>query len=376
MEAARRTSSAELFWDLVFVFAVTEVTTLLRSDLTWPGFGRAMLILALVWWAWSAFVWVINAQDPDSNAVRAVLLVSTGLILVAGLAVPHAFGRDGTTFAVAYVCVRLAHLGLYVDASRRGNASPGAIAGFGVPVLIGMALLLAGSFFDGGTRVALWVAAAAIDYAGPLLTRRRLRGLQELAVEHFAERYGLFIMICLGESIVAVGFGAERRRLDGQLIAGVALMLAITAELWWMYFSRFAALAQERLAALSEPVLAASDGYAYLHLLIVAGIIVFAVGAREAVAAIGAPLGEAARLSLCAGVALYLLGVVAFGARVLGAIGWAKLVAAAGCLALFALAGGAAAWVDAAALVALLAGLLAWEHSRGVGERPASVLAA
>ena len=204
----RRTTPVELLWDLVFVFAVTQVTTLLSHDLSWAGFGRAMLVLALVWWAWSAFAWATNAQDPDAPVFRATLFLATVLIFVVGLAVPNAFGWDGTVFAVAYAGVRFLHLALYVDASRRGRASLSAIAGFSATVAIGMALLLAGSFTDDSARIGLWVAAAAIDYAGPAwLTRERLRGLQRVAVEHFAERYSLFIIICLGESIIAIGVG-------------------------------------------------------------------------------------------------------------------------------------------------------------------------
>jgi low temperature requirement protein LtrA len=262
------------------VFAITQVTTLLSHDLTWGGFGRAMLALALVWWAWSAFVWAANAQDPDAAGLRAALLVGMILIFVAGLALPHAFGDDATLFALTYAGVRFLHLGLYADASRRGNASWTAIAGFAVTIALGMGLLIAGSFVDGDGRVALWALAAAIDYAGPAwLTRERLRGLQQVAVAHFAERYSLFIIICLGESIVAIGVGASGRELDTELVAAVTLALLITVGMWWTYFDSFAATAEERLRAHDDPVLAAADAYSYIHLVLVAGIIVFAVGA-------------------------------------------------------------------------------------------------
>ena len=361
--AERRSSPVELLWDLVFVFAVTQVSTLLRDDLTWAGFGRSMLLLALVWWAWSAYVWVLNAADPEAPAVRATLLLAAGMIFVAGLALPRAYHGEGTLFAVTYVLVRLAHLGLYADVSRRGNAAWQAIAGFAVTVAVGMALLLAGSFVHGGARLGLWIAAAAIDYAGPAwLTRERLRGLQRVAVEHFAERYGLFIIICLGESVVAIGVAAQHRALDARLLAAVALTLVITAELWWTYFTRFAAVAQESLARSRDPVLAAADGYSYLHLVLVAGVIVFAVGARAEVAHAGGPLGDAARLALCGGVVLYLLGGVAFRARMVGAVGWVKIAAALACAAVWAASGSAAAWVPAALLAAVLAALLVWEQ--------------
>jgi len=248
-----RTSPVELLWDLVFVFAVTQVTTLLAASLSWAGFGRSMLVLALVWWAWSAFVWAANAQGERSGVMRAVLLVATGFIFVAGLALPRAFGSEGALFAGCYAVVRFLHLALYADASRRGHAAWSAIAGFAVTVGAGMALLIAGAAVSGLARDLAWVAAVAIDYAGPAwLTRDRLRGIQAVAVAHFAERYSLFVIICLGESIVSIGTAALGTHPgSGGLSAGrvltVALALAITVGLWWLYFDRAAERAERRL---------------------------------------------------------------------------------------------------------------------------------
>jgi low temperature requirement protein LtrA len=229
-----------------------------------------------------------------------VLLVAMVAIFVAGLAIPRVFAAEATLFAATYAGVRLLHLALYADASRRGDAAWSAIAGFAVTVAAGMGLLLAGSFLADGWRDALWAAAVAIDYAGPgLLTRRRLRGLQQVAVAHFAERYGLFVIICLGESIVALGVSSSSHALDGVTVTAVSLGVAITAGLWWTYFGRFAATAEERLRAHADPVLAASDAYSYLHLLLVAGIIVFAVGARALAQHAGGSLADR-RGSRCA----------------------------------------------------------------------------
>jgi low temperature requirement protein LtrA len=363
IEEERRTSPVELLWDLVFVFAITQVTTLLWREQTWRGFGRAMLVLALVWWAWSAFVWAANAQVADSPTLRACLLVSSVAIFIAGLSIPHAFGSEATLFAVSYALVRFLHLGLYADASRRGNASWAAIAGFAVTVVIGMALLIAGSFASGALRTGLWVLAAAIDYAGPAwLTRERLRGLQQVAVAHFAERYSLFVIICLGESIVAIGVGAlgssAERALTGELVVAVALGLLITVGMWWTYFEGFAARAEERLREHDDPVLAAADGYSYLHLVIVAGIITFAVGVKVLTRdSVSAPLPEPARLALCGGVAMYLVGHAAFALRMVGEVEYEKLAVAAALLVLFAVGGGLAAWALAMAVTALLGAL-------------------
>jgi low temperature requirement protein LtrA len=315
-------------------------------------------VLALIWWAWSAFVWAANATDPDGLPLRAALVVSMVAIFITGLAVPHAFGDDATVFALSYAVVRFIHLALYADASRRGNASWAAIAGFGTTVLIGMALLIAGSFFDGAPRTLLWIAAAAIDYAGPAwLTRERLAGLQAVAVAHFAERYGLFIIICLGESIVAIGVGAAGQALDFELVAAISLSVLMVVGMWWTYFDRFAAEAEERLRRHDNPVLAAADGYSYLHLLLVAGIIVFAVGVKTAIAHVDEPLGDGARLCLCGGVALYLVGHAAFRLRMTGTLEVAKVVAAAAVLVVFAITGDANAWVTALLVTAVLAAL-------------------
>jgi low temperature requirement protein LtrA len=366
--AEHRTTPVELLWDLVFVFAVTEVSSLMSHDLTWGWFARSMLVLALVWWAWSAFVWAANAQNATSNTVRVCLLVSTAVIFITGLAVPEAFGSEGTLFAVSYAIVRFIHLALYADASRQGNASWSAIAGFAVTVAIGMALLIAGSFFHGGTRIVLWTIALAIDYAGPAwLTRERLRGLQHVAVAHFAERYGLFVIICLGESIVAIGLGAAagHPHLGAQLITAVTLALLITIGMWWTYFDRFAATAEEHLRDHDDPVLAAADGYSYLHLLIVAGIITFAVGARVLVRHFGVSIPDAPRLALCGGVALYLIGHVGFRWRLSGELEYEKVALAAALLVLYAVGSALAGWVLATAIAVLLAGLCAIETTAG-----------
>jgi low temperature requirement protein LtrA len=358
--AERRTSPLELLWDLVFVFAITQVTTLLSRHLDWSGFGHAMLILALIWWAWSAFVWAANAQASEATSLRLALLVATALIFLTGLAVPDALTSKGLLFAISYALVRFIHLALYADASRRGNASWNAIAGFGVTVLIGMGLLVLGATMQGTARIALWGAAVAIDYAGPAwLTRERLRGLQRVAVAHFAERYGLFIIICLGESIVAIGQGATtgHPRLGTDEVVVVMLGLLTTIGLWWTYFDRFAQIAEDSLRTHRDPVLAAADGYSYLHLVLVAGIIIFAAGVRLLVRAPHLTPSDAVRLALCGGVALYLIGHVAFKLRMTGKIGYPKLVVVAALVILYFAGGGLAPWALAAVITALLVAL-------------------
>lgn len=367
----RRTSPVELLWDLVFVFAITQVTTLLTVRTGWGRFGEAMLALALVWWAWSAFVWAANAQAEDSGALRGYLLAATVLIFITGLALPQAFGREGLLFAGAYTLVRLLHLVVYIDASRRGTASAAAIAGFAATVVAGMALLLIGAVaLHGWHRAALWAVAAVIDYSGPAwLTRERLRGLQRVAVEHFAERYGLFVLICLGESVVAIGLGvgSGQRRLGAEALLSAGLALLTAVGMWWTYFDRLAAEATRRLREHGDPVLAAADGYSYLHLVIVAGIIVFAGGVKLTVhGAAGSPMPTPGRLALCGGVALYTAGVAAFALRLTGQLTLGRPLLAVALLALFALGGGIPAWTVAAGIAVLTLGLCVAE-SRTAG---------
>jgi low temperature requirement protein LtrA len=379
VEQERRSSPVELLWDLVFVFAITQVTTLLAHDPGWSRFGEAMLALALVWWAWSAFVWAANAQAPDSRTLRASLLAGTVLIFIVGLALPQAFTSEALLFAVAYTLVRLLHLALYIDASRQGNAARSAIVGFAVTVVVGMAMLLAGAaLLTGLPRALLWTAAVAIDYAGPAwLTRERLRGLQRVSVAHFAERYGLFVIICLGESVVAlgVGVGTATRPLTAALVSGASLALLITVGLWWTYFDRDAERAEQRLREHADPVLAAADGYSYIHLVIVAGIIIFDGGVKLVVhRSVQPPMPDPGRLAMCGGVAVYLLGLAAFRLRMFGELSWGPLVVAAALFALYALGGSIPAWTVGAAIAAMVGALGAFESLRAGAEGSAEAV--
>lgn len=362
--AERRTTSVELLWDLVFVFAVTQVTTLLYRHLTWSGCGRGLLVLALVWWAWSAFVWAANAQEETARSLRMYLLVACAFIFISGLAVPDAFGSTSVLFAGTYAVVRLLHLGLYADASRRGHAAWSAIWGFAITVGIGMTLLVIGSLVGDGARVVLWAAAVLIDYSGPAwLTRERLRGIQRVAVAHFADRYGLFVLICLGESIVAIGVGAGSLHLHvtAALIAVAGLGLVATAALWWTYFDRLSGRGESSLRDHEDPVLAAADAYSYLHLVIVAGVILFAAGVRLLVHSPMTAPPASVRLALCAGVSAYLVGCTLFAARLGVTLSYLKPLAALAVLALFAVGGGLPAWLLMSVLAAVLVGLCAAE---------------
>jgi low temperature requirement protein LtrA len=334
---------------------VTQVTTSLIHDVTWTGLARSMLLLALVWWAWSAFVWVANAHDPDSATARLTLLSAMVLIFAAGVVLPHAYGSEGTLFAATYSGVRLLHLALYADAARRGSAKWSAIISFTPTTLVAIGLLIAGSRLGVTARTALWAAAVAIDYAGPVwLSRGRLQSLQRVAVAHFAERYGLFVLICLGESIVSIGVSATEQRVDGAVVAAVLPALAVTVGMWWSYFDRVAAEAEERLRRAPNAVLAGSDAYSHLHLPLVAGIVVFAVGARAAANSPAVALGEGARLCLVCGAAAYLAAHAAFQRRLLGRWARSELATAVALVAFAVAARGAHAWLAGTVTATLL----------------------
>jgi low temperature requirement protein LtrA len=269
----------ELFFDLVFVFAITQVTSLLTHDPTWHGVFRGMLVLAAVWWAWTGYAWLTSTLDVDEGIVRLVMLASAGTMLGVALAVPGAFGDDALLFGFSYLLVRVFHLVLYADAGRGDPELLGALLRVAPTELIGAALLVAAGFLSGDARIAAWVAALAIDYGGPAVVA--LRGWR-IAPEHFAERHGLIVLIALGESIIAIGVGAGLTLTTG-VIVGAALGVIVVSALWWLYFDVAAIFARRQLTQARgvEQARLARDGYSYLHLPMVAGIVFFAFGLKR-----------------------------------------------------------------------------------------------
>ena len=201
----------ELFFDLVFVYAFTQVTTLLIDDPTWGGVLRAGLLLSVLWWAWSAYAWLTNTLDPEEGGVRMLMLAAIGAMVIASIAAPLAFGRDATTFAIAYLIVRALHLALYAIAGRGDRELLRAVLRIVPSVFLSAALLIVASPLGGTAKLLCWGAAAAIDYLGPLVGH--MRGWR-LSPRHFVERFGQIILIALGESMVAIGVGAAGLELD------------------------------------------------------------------------------------------------------------------------------------------------------------------
>ena len=381
MESGRRTRSSrfgaarregervmplELFFDLVFVLAITQCTTLMSHEPTWTGLGRGILILGLLWWSWVGYAWLTSVLDPEEGAVRIVLFGAMAAFLIAAICEPEAFDGLAMEFAVAYGAVRAAHIALFLIASRDDPGLRRSTLGLAVGAAIGVTLLIVGALLDPGPRAALWALALALDMAGPYLF-----GSEgwHLVPGHFAERHGLIIIIALGESIVAIGVGAGAEMTWG--IAGAAALgIAIAAALWWLYFDVVALVSARRLASATEGRELnelARDSYSYLHFPMVAGIILAALGLKKTIGHVDDPLDTVPAFALLAGVALYLLGLVAFRLRHVRSVNWRRLVLAFALIALMP----AATTLPALATIAIVA-LLLWIvvalETRGYGE--------
>jgi low temperature requirement protein LtrA len=357
-EHEHRVTPLELFFDLVFVFAFTQVTSMLASDPTWAGLGRGMLVLAALWWAWTAYAWLTNTVDADEGGVRGAMLVAMGAMLVASLAVPEAFGAHGVVFGIAYFVVRAMHLAVYAQAGKGDPDLLGAVLRMTPSSLVGSALIITAGFLEGEVKPVLWLAALAIDYGGVLLG-----GAAGWRVHpaHFAERHGLIIIIALGESIVAAGVGAAGIPLDTSVILAAVLGLAVAASFWMAYFDFFAISAQRVLSEKRGRAQAAlaRDGYSYLHLPMVAGIILFALGMKETLAHVGDDLDGIYALALCGGSAVYLLAYVALRWRVARRLSRGRLVASITFLAVLP----AATAMPALAALALVTGIWGALHA-------------
>ena len=232
-QAERRVTHLELFFDLVFVFAITQVTAFLADDLTFGGLVRGLFILAALWWTWAAYAWLTNTLDPEEGVVRLAMFMSMGSMLLVALATPRAFGADGVLFGVAYLFVRALHLVLYAIAGRGDPDLLGAVLRILPSAMIGAALIVAAGFLDGPLQMTIWGLALAIDYGWLLVIG--MRGWR-VEAEHFVERHGLVMIIALGESIVAIGIGASAVTLEAGVVVAALLAITVAAALWWSYF--------------------------------------------------------------------------------------------------------------------------------------------
>jgi low temperature requirement protein LtrA len=298
-DAEHQVTPLELFFDLVFVFAITQVTSLLAHDPTWGGVLRGMLVLAALWWAWTAYAWLTSTMDVDEGGVRLAMLASMCALLFAALAVPGVFGDDAVLFGVSYLLVRILHVVLYAIVGRDDHDLLSAVLRFAPTAIFAASLLVLAGFLHGDARIAVWVIALAIDYLGPAIIGGG-RGWR-IAPEHFAERHGLIILIALGESIIALGVGASFDLVTRALVAA-ALGIVVVSALWWLYFDVAAIIARRRLTQTSgaEQARLARDAYSYLHLPMVAGIVLFAFGLKVTIGNTGEELDIVPALGLAA----------------------------------------------------------------------------
>ena len=374
--APQRATSLELFYDLVFVFAITQVSHLLLAHLTWEGAGQAALVLLVVWWSWNYTTWATNELDPDATLVRLLLIALMLASLLMAIAIPEAFGERGLLFAVAYVVIQIGrHTFLTFAAAEPGTVERARAASILVWFLAAGVLWIAGGIAEGPARTVLWLGALALDYAGPLVTfrvpgRPRLAPeAWEIGTEHFSERFQLFIIIALGETIVITGATTSELELTNATVAAFAVAFLTTAALWWLYFNLVAAISERRLAQAEARVLLARDAYTYLHVVLVAGILLNAVGDELVIAHPTEELSGAELAATVGGPALYLLAHVLLRLRMSGTLATRRLLGAAACVVIGLVGSALSALVVAALLLAVLVAVIVGDQLAGVHRR-------
>ena len=306
-----RVMPLELFFDLVFVLAITQCTSMMADDPTWPGIGRGLLVLSVLWWAWVGYAWLTSVVDPEEGIVRIVIIVAMTAFLLASIAGPGAFDGRGLLFAISVGIVRTAHIALFLLASRGADRLRHSVLGLAVSTALGVGLLVVAAEVHGTAKIAIWIVAVVLDIGGPLVAGQD--GWQ-LEPAHFAERHGLIVLIALGESIVALGAGTDET-LTASVVAAVVLGVVLAATMWWAYFDVVAIIAGRNLAELPKGLVqngVARDAYSYLHLPMVAGVVLSAFGLKQVLHHAGSHLATEAAVGLAGGVALYLLAHVSF----------------------------------------------------------------
>ena len=367
MREGERVTPLELFFDLVFVLAITQCTALMADHPTWSGIAQGLLVLGVLWWTWVGYSWLTSVVDPEEGAVRMAIFAAMAALLVVSLCVPRAFGDLALSFALAYGVVRAGHIALFMLASRDDPELRRAVNGLAAGTAVGVTLLAFSSQFDGLTQGALWALALGLDVAAPYFAIDPSGW--KLAPGHFAERHGLILIVALGESIVAIGIGAELG-LDAGIVAAAVLGVALTAAMWWVYFDVVALVAGRRLAEAEpgrEQNAMARDSYSYLHFPMVAGVVLVALGLKKTLAHVGDPLDTVAAFALLGGVAAYLLGHVAFRYRHVRTINRRRLTLSIVLLALLPLAVELPALAVLSLVTVLLWAMIAYE-TKSYGE--------
>jgi len=369
LREGERVTPLELFFDLVFVLAITQCTALMSHHPTWSGLAQGLLVLGMLWWSWTGYSWLTSVIDPEEGAVRLVMFGAMAALLLVSLCVPEAFGDLALAFALIYGLVRTAHIALFMLASPEDDALRHSVLALAASTAVAVALLATASLFDGLAQGALWALALLLDMGGPYFF-----GSEgwKLVAGHFAERHGLIVIIALGESIVAIGLGADHELSLG-IAAAAVLGVGLTAAMWWVYFDIVAIVAARRLAEAEAGKVQnemARDSYSYLHLLMVAGIVLVALGLKKTIGHFDADLDAVPAFALLGGLAVYLLGHVTFRYRHVHTINRQRLLLAIVLLLLVPVATEMPALAAVAIANALIWAMIAYEtRSYGEGRR-------
>ena len=328
----------ELFFDLVFVYAFTQVTQLLAHELSWGGLGQGILLLAVMWMAWASYSWLGTHIDLDEGPVRLAMLFVMGGMLTAALAVPKAFGDSAVLFAVAYAFVRLMQVLLFGIAARRMDGLMPALLRFARTATLGPLIILVGAVSGVGPLEAWWATALALEFGGMLFMN--MSGWR-ISAGHFSERHGLIFIIALGEAVISIGIGASGLALDDGVVIPALLGLGVIVALWWTYFDVNVLAAERRLASISgaERAELARDAYSYLHLPMIIGAIFFSLGVKMTLAHTDEVLQTIPAVALCGGLVLYLLGQIGFRMRCGGSLAKPRVLAVFALVALYGLSG-------------------------------------
>jgi low temperature requirement protein LtrA len=338
-EEGHRVTTLELFFDLAFVFAFTQLSRLMADRHDALGVLQALIILALLWWSWTAYSWLANLTHADAGIVRIAMIVATTAMFVVGLVVLEAHvDRPGGLFAPlvfvgGYLVARITHAIVFNVVTWKSNPSlrRATLLTSALSVIPSGVLLTLGAVVGGMLQIWLGLAAVALE---PLVASRTSAGIDwpVRSVAHFTERHGLVVILALGESIIAVGVGVAAEPMSGPILAGVVLAMAITVCLWWSYFAELAGSAEHALTHShgANRGRVATEGYTYLHLAVVAGIVLAALGLEVSTAHVGesAALGVFGAAALGGGVACHLAGTALFARRVIGTWRGSRLLGA------------------------------------------------
>jgi low temperature requirement protein LtrA len=302
-------TALELFFDLVFVFTITQLTSLLAKDPTPTGFLQMALIFGNVWWMYGGYAWLTNAVPPRELGVRLLLLVGMGGFLVVALAVPTAFAAGGLAFGLGYLLVTLVHTGVFLRTSQQSVLK--AMTGLGPFNLVTAGLLVAAGLASGPARWSLFGAGFVLHWITPVFTRT---GGFRIRSGHFVERHGLILLIAIGESVVAVGIGLGTIALPAGRIATALLGLALAAALWWLYFNGEDERAEQAMdrAPFERRTWLALNAFGYVFLLVLGGVVLVAAGMKLAVVGYDQPATLGTAVFLAGGVAAYAVGLGLF----------------------------------------------------------------